>query len=161
MNFREKKHRLPKAYYRGEISVAFTFCLQYRANAFIEADIVWTFVGILENVTCQTGCVVPVYCFMPDHQHMILSGKSAGADLWKSAVLYKQKTGYWLSRHLPSVSWQKDFFDHIIREDASMSTQIRYILDNPVRRGLVKSWVDHPFKGSVGCELTNVLSGIM
>ncbi len=43
----------------------------------------------------------------------------------------------------------------------SIAVQVRYILDNPVRRGLVSSWEKYPFKGSIGCKLEDVLRGII
>jgi hypothetical protein len=38
---------------------------------------------------------------------------------------------------------------------------VKYILDNPVRKGLLESWEEYPFKGSVGCKLEDVLRGII
>jgi hypothetical protein len=49
----------------------------------------------------------------------------------------------------------------MIRSDEDVATQVKYILDNPVRKGLVKSWEEYPFKGSIGCKLEDVLNGIM
>jgi putative transposase len=98
---------------------------------------------------------------MPDHQHLIITGTSNDADLWKTIVSYKQKTGFWFSENKPALKWQKDFFDHIIRKDETLATQVRYILDNPARKGIVSSWQDYPYKGSIGCRLEDVLSGIM
>jgi putative transposase len=98
---------------------------------------------------------------MPDHQHMIITGTASDSDLWKTAVSYKQKTGFWMSTNHPGMKWQKDFYDHTIRRDAGLATHVRYILDNPVRKGLVSSWQEYAFKGSIGCELEDVLNGIM
>jgi len=57
--------------------------------------------------------------------------------------------------------WQKDFYDHVLRKNEDMVAQIKYILDNPVRRGLVSSWDEYPFSGSIGCNLEDVLNGVM
>jgi len=40
------------------------------------------------------------------------------------------------------------FYDHILRKDEDIPKQINYILQNPVRKGLVKNWKDYPYKGS-------------
>lgn len=161
MPIREKKHRLSKECYRGEVSVSFTFCINDRVQTFGDGDIVKIFTDILADTAKRAHCIVPVFCFMPDHQHAIFSGTAPEADLWQAAVSYKQKTGYWLLKHRPSVSWQKDFFDHIIRSDESLATHVRYILDNPVRRSFVQSWEEYPYKGAIGCRLEDVLSGII
>jgi REP element-mobilizing transposase RayT len=75
-------------------------------------------------------------------------------------VSYKQKTGYWLSQNMPAVRWQKDFYDHIIRSEHTIASQVKYILDNPVRKGIVSSWQEYPFHGAIGCSLESVLTGI-
>jgi REP element-mobilizing transposase RayT len=97
---------------------------------------------------------------MPDHQHLIISGRQEDSDIWSAIVKYKQKTGFWLPNNT-SLKWQKDFYDHMMRSDEDIVTQVKYILDNPVRKGLVKSWEEYPFKGSIGCRLEDVLNGIM
>jgi putative transposase len=102
-----------------------------------------------------------VYCFMPDHQHLIITGMRSDSDIRKVLVSYKQRTGFWMSINKPGMRWQKDFYDHIIRENENIGVYVRYILDNPVRKGLVSSWQDYPFKGSIGCKMEDVLSGII
>ena len=161
MEIREQQHRLPKDRYRGILSGSFTLCIKNDALLFVDPNIVKLFTEILESVALKSGCIVPVYCFMPDHQHLILSGTDGDADLWKTIVAYKQRTGYWLAKHRPAISWQKDFYDHIIRSDENLATQIRYVLDNPVRKGLVASWHEYPYKGSLGCSLDNVLNAVL
>lgn len=98
---------------------------------------------------------------MPDHQHLIITGTSLNSDIWNALVSYKQKTGYWMSLNRINFSWQKDFYDHVIRRDENLATQVRYILDNPVRKGLVSTWQEYLFKGSIGCNLEDVLKGII
>lgn len=161
MGIQEKKHRLPKEYYKGRISVAFTLCLKGNNRIFFNNNIVTVFTDILNSVVSKSNCIVPVYCFMPDHQHVIITGTSVDTDIWKTMVNYKQKTGFWLTENKPEVRWQKDFYDHVIRTHEDIAAQVRYILDNPVRKGLVSSWEDYPFKGSIGCKLGDVLYGIM
>lgn len=126
-----------------------------------ETEIVSIFTDILTSIIAKTGCVIPVYCFMPDHQHLIIAGTRNDSDLLRTVVTYKQKTGFWMSVNRPNIGWQKDFYDHVIRKHKDVATQIRYILDNPVRKGLVSSWQEYPFKGSIGCRLEDILNGII
>jgi putative transposase len=161
MTIRERNHRLPRELYKGQTSASFTLCIQDKVHAFVEPQTIGIFEDILGSVVTKAQCIVPAYCFMPDHQHLIITGTSNDSDLWKAIVNYKQKTGFWLAENKPDVKWQKDFFDHIIRKDETLSTQVRYILDNPARKGIVSSWQDYPYKGSIGCKLEDVLAGIM
>ncbi len=113
-NIKEKQHRLPKEFYRGEVSISLTMCLKSKSNIFMKAEITNVFINILKNIATVNRCIIPVYCFMPDHQHMIITGAHKDADLLKVANGYKQKTGFWMSRNRINTKWQKDFYDHIL-----------------------------------------------
>ncbi len=62
-----------------------------------------------------------------------------------------------MSANKPGKRWKKDFYDHVIRTNEDIVTQVKCILDNPVRKGLVLSWQGYPFKGSIGCNLEDFL----
>ena len=160
MQVKEKKHRLSADCYKGRISVSITLCVKNRAPLFTNADIVKAFIKILKETAAKYPCIIPAYCFMPDHVHLIVSGTEDDADIIKFLAVYKQKTGFWMSRREISAKWQKDFFDHVIRREESLSALIAYILDNPVRQGLVADWRDYPFKGSIGCNLEEIVEGL-
>ena len=153
MGIIEKNHRLSPEHYVGRISVAFTLCLKDRATVFTSAAVVDLFVSMLKDRASQYEILIPVYCFMPDHQHLIMKGDNDSVNVLQTLRSYKQKTGFWLSKNTPGVRWQKDYYDHIIRNEDKLSTHIKYILANPVRKGLVTDWREYPFKGAIGCEL--------
>jgi putative transposase len=68
---------------------------------------------------------------MPDHLHMLIAFPN-GSDMrktitdWKSLIA--RKTG---------MTWQRDFFDHRIRDHENWEQKAEYIRENPVRGGLV------------------------
>ena len=111
------------------------------------------FVELLSKVLAKFDCSAPIYCFMPDHFHGIFQGETDRADTWAAMAAFKQRTGFWLRRHRPHRRWQKDFWDHLLRCDEDLAAQVRYIADNPVRKGLVDSWDEYPFTGSIGHDL--------
>ena len=160
-SIREKPHRLVKEFYRGSSIVAFTLCLKNRSTIFKNPDLVDIFIGFLKEITTKFKCKIPIYCFMPDHLHLIITGVDDEADLLKAVSFFKQKTGFWMSKNKVKARWQKDFFDHIIKKGESLTTNIKYILDNPVRKGIVTEWQEYPFKGSIGYELEDILISIM
>ena len=45
--------------------------------------------------------------------------------------------------------WQKNFYDHIVRKEQSLRRIAEYILNNPVRRGIVGTWDAYPFSKMV------------
>jgi hypothetical protein len=40
--------------------------------------------------------------------------------------------------------WQKSYHDHILRKEEAVADVVRYILENPVRAGLVDSIGEYP-----------------
>jgi REP element-mobilizing transposase RayT len=75
---------------------------------------------------------------MPDHLHAIIAfprepGMQTIVRNWKKFVAGKH-----------SVNWQRDFFDHRLRDHHELEEKTSYILMNPVRKGLcerVDEWV--------------------
>jgi putative transposase len=157
----EKHHRLPRIDYRGEVSVSFTLCLKDRFPLFKSTSIIDIFEKFLRYEVEQSDCIIPVYCFMPDHQHLVVTGINPDSDTLNLINRYKQRTGYWLAQNQVNASWQKDFFDHVLRKDEGLVNVARYILENPVRRGLVANWQDYPFKGAIGCDLNYILDSMV
>jgi len=75
---------------------------------------------------------------MPDHVHLLVSfppdgGLTATVRAWK----------HWTSRQL-GVAWQRDLFDHRLRGEESLREKADYVLENPVRAGLVAEWEQWP-----------------
>jgi putative transposase len=161
MPIREKTHRLDRELYKGIVSVSFTLCILDKKPAFIESDIVDAFIEILTDLVRKAPYKIPVFCFMPDHLHLIIQGTSGDSDIWKTVVAFKQRSGFWLASNRPAIKWQKDFYDHIIRNDEKLTIQIKYILDNPMRNGLTLSWEQYPYKGAIGYALDDVLKDIV
>jgi REP element-mobilizing transposase RayT len=87
---------------------------------------------------------------MPNHIHLIVSGKDAESDLLAMVSIFKQKTAFRVRQAGVAFAWQKDFYDHIIRATEDYGAQVRYLLRNPVRRGLVERWEEWPYKGVLG-----------
>ena len=135
----------------------FTLCVQHRLPAFVDEQVVKQFIALLERSCRRHHCLVLVYCFMPDHLHIVLKGVDDEADLWRAVVDFKQQSGFWLARNQQRYAWQKDFYDHIVRKSEDLKAQVRYIAENPVRKGLVQNWSDYAFTGSIGIDLWEFL----
>jgi putative transposase len=155
----EKKHRLPRYCYRGEVAVAFTACVAGGRGLFLDEAAVQASVAALEQAAEHNECTVPVYCFMPEHVHLILQGTCATSDTWQAMVEFKQRSGFWLKRNRPGIRWQKDFYDHVIRRDEDLGAQVRYVANNPVRRGLAENWDEYAHSGAIGLDLRDVMEG--
>ncbi|MBI3005278.1 MAG: transposase [Ignavibacteriales bacterium] len=152
---REKSHRLRPELYRGTCVVSITICLKPRISFFVTEKLFRLFENVLLTELANFRCSSDVYLFMPDHGHVIIRGLDESSDTLKPLRAFKQKTGFAMRSLRAPVKWQKDFYDHIIREDESVDKHIRYILENPVRKGLVNDWRLYPFKGSTTLDLDN------
>lgn len=153
----EKKHRLDKNNYLGFQSVSFTGCVFDMNNLFIN-DMMFEIVQkylLKEAEYCKIDLIV--YLFMPDHFHLITCGNTPESDPLDFMKRFKQDTGYWFSQNKIGEKWQKDFYDHIIRNDEDIKNQVCYILNNPVRKGLVSDWKDYPYKGSTIYDLNHFI----
>ncbi|MFM2131707.1 MAG: hypothetical protein RL646_910 [Verrucomicrobiota bacterium] len=81
---------------------------------------------------------------MPDHVHALVRIPMANQiskvlGSFKRAVSYECKT-----------DWQADGFDHRLRGQSQYLEKRAYILQNPVRAGLVSSSEDWPYQKSWG-----------
>jgi REP element-mobilizing transposase RayT len=155
---REKKHRLPRAAYQGRVIVSITARIEARRTPFVEEAIVLDFIGKLSDAATKNHCRVPIYCFMPDHAHLLFQGTDDSADVSLAMVAFKQKTGYWFGQHRSEFCWQKDFHDHVIRGGEDLGAHIRYIAGNPVRWDLVKDWREYRYTGAIGFDLNEIMA---
>jgi putative transposase len=81
-----------------------------------------------------------VLLLMPDHLHALLSFPHPNRPI--KSIISKWKK--WTAKEF-GILWQRDFFEHRLREEESRREKADYILQNPVRRKLVSRWEDWPF----------------
>ena len=85
---------------------------------------------------------------MPDHFHALVCGRSTSSDLAEFLRVAKQRTAFHAQREFSVRLWQYSFFDRSLRDDEDLLDVIRYIVNNPIRAGLVERPGDYPFWGS-------------
>ena len=76
---------------------------------------------------------------MPDHVHAVLAFPR-GISMKKTLPAWK---GFVAKTH--GIEWQRDFFDHRLRNDESLDEKLLYVRQNPVRRGFVEKASDWPY----------------
>ena len=82
---------------------------------------------------------VSLVLLMPDHLHAIMSF-APDVSMKKSIAQWKR----YVSSNSP-VDWQRDFFDHRLRNDEAYIEKANYIRMNPVRAGLVEDPEQWPY----------------
>ena len=154
---KEKPHRLPREHYLGRKATSFTARLRGWASGLDETVLVSAMVERLAAAVAWHGCNAPIYCFMPDHLHVLMLGETDASDAKAAMDRFKASTGWWLYRNRPELHWQKDYWDHIVRAREGWETQARYIAGNPVRAGLVADPFDYSFTGSIGYDVREII----
>ena len=108
---------------------------------------------VLREHALATAMLVYAYCVMPDHVHLVL-GPSESCDIVTFVGQFKNlaQRALW-ELGVRGKVWQRSFFDHFLRADEQVGTVVDYVLDNPVRAGLVASRYEYPFSGSPVFEI--------
>lgn len=143
--------------YVGRIAVAFTACVRDAQTPFTDASTVSALVPLLIKEARKQDCIVPVYCFMPDHIHIMLLGTKPESNLKAAMTGFKREIGLWFGKNRPEVRLQKDYYDHILRCTDDWANHIAYVFNNPVRAGLVAEPSEYPFSGSYGTDIIEML----
>jgi hypothetical protein len=60
----------------------------------------------------------------------------------------KQRSAWRFARGGDGRLWQPGYYDRVLREEEATPAVVRYIVENPVRAGIVKSPGDYPHWGS-------------
>ncbi len=104
---------------------------------------------VLREHALAKAMLVYAYCVMPDHVHLVL-GPSERCDIVTFVGQFKNLAQRALWRlGVRGMVWQRSFFDHFLRADEQLETVVEYVLDNPIRAGLVASRNEYPFSGSL------------
>jgi len=85
---------------------------------------------------------------MPDHVHLVLAASDEQAELQRFMSNWKQRSGYRYKQQTGDRLWQESYHDHVLRNDEETTRIVRYVLENPVRKGLVAEFDQYPFSGS-------------
>lgn len=140
--------RLHEFDYKGYIAYSVTICCDYKKKIFVKEDKISFCLEVLSDLAGKYGFKVYLYTFMPNHLHLCLVGNRENANLIKMINMFKQKTGFRYKKDFQETLWQSSYYDHVIRKEEGVENAVRYMLNNPVRKGLVKDYWEYPFSGS-------------
>jgi REP element-mobilizing transposase RayT len=89
---------------------------------------------------------------MPDHVHMIFAPlvNRQAMEVYSLAEIMdavKGASAHRINKMLGRRGrlWQSESFDHVLRSSESLDAKIVYVLENPVRRGLVHERTNYPW----------------
>jgi putative transposase len=87
---------------------------------------------------------------MPDHVHLILTPmidntRRTVISLVEIMKAIKGASSHAINRRAETHAtiWQEESFDRVVRASENLDVKIAYILENPVRKGLVGDWHEY------------------
>ena len=147
--FHRKDNRLALNLYLGNRAFFVTIQTAGNKRVFVSDAVVSHHVEALKRTAIKRDFDVIAFCYMPDHMHLLVSGKDVQSELTAFIRDYKQITGYHFKKQAGALLWQKSFYDHILRREDAFHEVVRYILANPVRKQMVEHPGDYPYSGSL------------
>ena len=89
---------------------------------------------------------------MPDHVHLIFTPLIDFESMEVSSLgvimdAIKGASAHRINKALRRTGrvWQPESFDHVLRSSENLDAKVQYVLENPVRKGLVKKWSEYPW----------------
>jgi REP element-mobilizing transposase RayT len=152
-----RPHRLDPSEYAGIRQYFLTICTNQRGRHFADVDTLALVREQFLRVAVAERFAVLAYCFMPDHLHAVVAAQVESADLHRFVRLAKQHSGFVFSRVSSRRLWQESYFERVVRSDGSLAELIRYMIENPVRAGLVETPSEYPHWGSQICSREEIL----
>ena len=148
---------MPQAFYRRQLPHLqcddrqhfITFCTDHR----------WLLPGRVRSIVLEsclhdngTKLDLRVAVVMPDHVHMIFTPliNEPEMEVYSLAEIMnavKGSSAHKVNKVLRRKGrvWQPESLDHVLRSSESLDAKIIYLLENPVRAGLVEKWTDYPW----------------
>jgi len=119
-----------------------------RQPVFTQMGLARVAVSVFESPATWPSAELLAWVLMPDHWHGLVvpdGTESIGRVMQRAKASVTRE----LRRKYPNIPapWQPGFHDHGLRRQESVPEAVRYLLDNPVRAGLVTQWDQWPYTG--------------
>jgi len=141
--------RLAEVSYSSPETVYFaTLCARDKKDVFLHEGLAGVVVESL--IWCRENgrFRIYAYCLMPDHLHMAVSPYDYCPCLSDSIGAFKSHTTRESWRlGFSGQLWQRSWYDHIARRGEDIGAICAYILQNPVRKGLISENDEWPHSG--------------
>jgi putative transposase len=128
-----------------------------RMRVFDDSSLVTGVVAEIDRTHQARNATSLAWVVMPEHLHWLLR-LDAGT---LSAVVgeFKSRSAREINRRRGSAGrvWQAGFHDHQVRNERGVAAAARYVIANPLRRGLVERLEDYAAWWCLGSDRTNPL----
>ena len=137
--------RLPDFDYVGDVNIHLTICAHH-GSPFADQAVSRMACRSVEKTCRLRDYDLFGYCLMPNHLHVLLSPSRSTkpSDAWlRDFKSYTTNQFMKLGQTAPL--WQRSAHDHVCRVEETAEAVIAYIIENPVRAGLVERWQAWPW----------------
>src|SRR5688572_19928866 len=149
--------RLANFSYRGVYRYFLTVCAFNRQKLFLDSATVMATLMQFRKTADEEQFEILAYCIMPDHGHFLIEGSSDDSDFKRFCKLAKQRSGSLYARSHGGPLWQEGYHERVLREGDDPLSLARYLLNNPVRAGLVRAPIDYPHLGSDRWKIADLI----
>ena len=151
---RSRSNRIVNYNYSEDRPIHVTICADQKKNMFnldVNAKII---INELLKTAKDFKFRILCYCLMPDHLHVVISPGESNLSLSKFLNIFKGRTTtlFRKKKGLGKI-WQRSAFDHIIRAGEDLKIIIEYIMNNPVRKGIVEKAEDYSYSELFDVEI--------
>jgi putative transposase len=153
--------RVPGFNYLGPYRYFLTFCTFERRETFRDSAVVTLPLTQFRRTARTSAFVILAYCLMPNHVHLLVEGKTATADLRRFIKRAKQSAGQAYAHRAGVRLWQDGYYDRVLRPADDAKAVARYIIENPVRAGLVRVPTEYPHLGSDVWRVEELIDSVL
>jgi len=142
---RRKNIRLPREQYEIPARIfSITICTSGRRPLFQNENFARKIIHTLQSGPLGEQTKRYAVCLMPDHLHIMAS--PVKGNLIDAINSWKSYTANLLIKNgLTGACWQRGFYDHALRKEEDIRVVAEYIVNNPVRAGIVNRWQEYPY----------------
>jgi putative transposase len=126
-----------------------TFCVKDRQPVFSERRNAHSACHAILRCRTQNLYHLYAYCVMPDHVHLAIRLADKGMHISRVVGVLKSAILYDVRQWVIGFRWQRGFHDRLVRKGDVSTDIIRYVLQNPMRAGLVRADEQYPYAGIV------------
>jgi putative transposase len=156
-----RPRRLETLSYIGQQRYFLTFYVRDRLPALSDPQAAEQTLAQFRRTSALEHFAILAYCLMPDHVHLLVEGLLPDSDLKRFAKMAKQRSGSLYARTRHKRLWQPGYYERVLRDEDDAREFARYVVNNPVRAGLVESAEDYLFVGSDVWSLKDLLESIV
>ena len=123
-----------------------TFCTTRRCPWFAGPTLAAIAAGVCSDPESWPYANPLLWLLMPDHWHGVVQ-ITGTESLGVTVARLKGRMALAVGAHTGPRLWHRGYHDHALRAEEQLEDVVAYVLDNPVRKGLVDHWPEWPFRG--------------